>query len=251
MRNYFVFGGIDCRDYGIYISGNKKQNIPQRPYEVVQIPGRMGDLIVGGDMLANEEIVYPAFCAPVNGAYGNYATYQEAIAAFRNAILSVTGYATLTDTYDSGHYRKAVFTGPISVETKDTLDAGSFDLVFNAKPQRYIVGGDTPVTVAAGTTKAVACAGKRSAPIITATGTGRFIISGVGGGTVRILENDDVVIVDCERQDCHDGYGGSENLTTQVTTFPQINKPFVTMSTSVNVTAVGVDLSIVFNWYEI
>lgn len=248
MRNYLVFGGIDTRDYGIYISGNKRQNIPQRPYEVAQIEGRMGDLIVGGNMLANEEIVYPAFCAPVNGAYGNYASYQAAISAFRNALLSVTGYATLTDSYDTGHYRKAVFTGPITIETTDTLEAGSFDLVFNAKPQRYIVGGDTPETVSAGSSKTVACVGKRSAPIITVTSTGKFSF---GGNTVRILENDSVVIVDSERMECYDENGFSENLTTKVPVFPQVNKPFTTLSTAVTISATGVDLSIVFNWYEL
>lgn len=256
MRNYLTFGGIDTRNYGIYISGNMRHNIPQRPYEVVQIAGRMGDLIVGGNMLANEEIVYPAFCAPVNGLYGNYATYEEAISAFRNDLLSVNGYATLTDTYDAAHYRKAVFIGPVEVETSPELKEGSFDLVFNAKPQRYLSNGGTATAVAAGGSVTVDCTKKRSAPVITVTGTGSFSIVGGDGtwlGKATITENDTVIIVDAERMECYDENGNSKNLNVQLLNyeFPMINKPFGAMNTSAVVSATGCSLSVVFNWYEL
>lgn len=254
MRNYIVFGTIDTRDYGVYISGNKRNTIPQRPYEIAQIPGRMGDLITGGDYLANETLTYPAFFAPVGGTYGNYATYEEAVSAFRNALLSTNGYAKLTDTYDTTHYRKAVFTGPVAIDTNDKLDAGSFELVFSAKPQRYIVGGDTAVTVAANTSQIIATNGRRSEPIVEVTGTGTFYFNAGKMGGARIVQNTNKIVIDSERKTIYDtGFAPRAEYYVNLTdyAFPYINKPFGIVYPSFSAAANGCSLSIVFNWFEL
>lgn len=254
MRNYLTFGTIDTRDYGVYISGNKRHRIPQRPYEIAQAPGHLGDLVVGGDYLRNEDILYPAFMAPVNGTYGNYATYEEAISAFRNALLSTNGYATLTDTYDTTHYRKAVFTGPVDIGTNEKLDAGNFEIFFSVKPQRYIVGGDTPVTIAADTGELIATYGRRSAPIIEVTGTGSFFFNAGQFGGARILRNASTIIIDSERKTTYYSDfapGASNYVQLEDYAYPYINKPFGMVYPQFSAVANGCSLSIVFNWYEL
>ena len=254
MRNTFTFGSLHSEDYGLYISGNGRIQIPERPYEILQIPGRMGDILLGGNQLSNEIITYPAFAAPVGGSYGNYATYEAAISAFRNDFLSVNGYASLSDTYDTTHYRKAVFTGPIDIDTTDNLKSGQFSISFNCKPQRFLVGGGTSEAINAGQSKTFVCTGKRSAPIFTVTGgPGYFYLtfgSGATSGRQTIAQATSGTIIDCERMEIHDGNGNSDSLIV-ASTFPQVNKPFKTMETSVTVTAVNVAVVAVWNWYEI
>ena len=254
MRNTFTFNGISSATFGMYISGNGCIGIPQRPYEFTSVPGRMGDLITGGNSLSNEIITYPAFIAPVNGSYGNYATYEAAFSAIRNAFLSVNGYATLTDTYDTAHYRKACFAGPIEPDTSANLESGTFDIPFNCKPQRFLTNGATKYTISAGSSQTFNCTGKRSAPIIKVTGgPGYFYLtygSGASGGRTTIGVATTGTIIDFERKECYDENGNSQNLSVS-TGFEEINKPFDEMETSVKITAVSVDLEVTFNWYEL
>lgn len=255
MRNYLVFGDIDTRDYGIYISGYRKQKIPQRPYEVVQVPGRFGDLLVGGNSMSNEEIRYPAFFAPVNGTYGLYATYEAAYSAFRRAMLRVTGYAQLTDTYDTGHYRKAVFTGGVDIDTTQKLDAGSFELVFNAKPQRYVLPIALPVPVFGDAL--VDTNGLSSEPQINIQYTGSFTFIESNGGksygaTIRSSPLGHLTI-DCERKAIYDLEGHQLNTSVQLNRyeFPVVNMPFEQNTANFLISATGVTLYINFNWFEL
>lgn len=263
MRNYLVFGGIDTRDYGIYISGYRKQKIPQRPYEVVQVPGRFGDLLVGGNSMSNEEISYPAFFAPANGTYGLYATYEAAYSAFRRAMLRVTGYATLTDTYDTGHYRKAVFTGGVDIDTTQNLDAGSFELVFNAKPQRYVLPIAPPVVVLGGDDGAIEDGviidtnGLSSEPVINVQYTGRFTFFESNGGkdygaTIGRTPRGNLSI-NSERKEIYDLTGQQLNTSVQLLRyeFPVVNMPFEQNTDNFMISATGVNLFINFNWFEL
>lgn len=258
MRNYLVFGGIDTRDYGIYISGYRKQKIPQRPYEVVQVPGRFGDLLVGGNSMQNEEIRYPAFFAPVNGTYGLYATYEAAYSAFRRAMLRVTGYATLTDTYDTGHYRKAVFTGGVDIDTTQKLDAGSFELVFNAKPQRYVLPIALPVPVFGGEVLTlVDTNGLSSEPVINVQYTGSFTFIRSNGGksygaTIQSTPHGNVTI-NSELKEIYDLAGHQLNTSVQLNRyeFPVVNMPFEQNIDNFSISATGVTLFINFNWFEL
>lgn len=263
MRNYLVFGDIDTRNYGIYISGYRKQKIPQRPYEVVQVPGRFGDLLVGGNSMQNEEIRYPAFFAPVNGTYGLYATYEAAYSAFRRAMLRVTGYATLTDTYDTGHYRKAVFTGGVDIDTTQKLDAGSFELVFIAKPQRYVLPIAPPVPVFGGTGSGgdiltfVDTNGLSSEPQINIQYTGSFTFIRCNGGksygaTIQSTPLGNLTI-DCERKEIYDLEGHQLNTSVQLNRYeyPVVNMPFEQNTAQFSISATGVNLFINFNWFEL
>lgn len=258
MRNYLVFGGIDTRDYGIYVSGYRKQKIPQRPYEVVQVPGRFGDLLVGGNSMSNEEIRYPAFFAPVNGTYGLYATYEAAYSAFRRAMLRVTGYATLTDTYDTGHYRKAVFTGGVDIDTTQKLDAGSFELVFNAKPQRYVLPIAQPVAVYGDSALVIVDTnGLSSEPVINVQYTGSFTFIRSNGGksygaTIQSSPLGNLTI-DSERKEIYDTTAQQLNTSVQLNRyeFPVVNMPFEQNTAQFSIRATGVNLFVTFNWFEL
>ena len=134
MRNYFTIAGRDSRDFGIYISGQGTFNSPQKLYEQFSIPGRDGAIFGSDRRLENVELTYPCFI---------YDNFSENIAAFRTFLLSLDGYQRLTDTYHPDEFRMAIFSGPLVSEVTSNNKAGSFDLSFNCKPQRFLMTGET------------------------------------------------------------------------------------------------------------
>ena len=142
-----TFGGVNSADYGIYITGEAVYNAPVRNVELIDVPGRNGQVALDKGSYGNIEVKYPA------GTFGDDQTdFAEAISAFRNAVLSQVGYQRLTDTYHPSEYRMALYVNGLEADTVNNGSAGEFDLVFNCKPQRWLVSGETAVTVADGDT---------------------------------------------------------------------------------------------------
>lgn len=138
MRNYFTLDGVDCRTMGVYISGSGTYSAPARRYNIVQVPGRNGDLVVSDNSFENATIKYPCFICD---------NFDTNIANFRSFLMSRNGYVSLTDTYHAGERRQVLFTGSFEPDLNDKLDVASFELEFSAKPQRWLSSGDTAQTV--------------------------------------------------------------------------------------------------------
>ena len=141
MRNYLTIDGVDSRDFNLYISGQGTFKAPARIYDVVSIPGRNGDLIISDNKYENIEVTYPAFI---------FSDFDNKIADLRSFLLSRNGYFRLEDTYHPGEYRQAYYQGPFEPDVESNNKVGSFDLVFNCKPQRWLLSGDTKLTANTG-----------------------------------------------------------------------------------------------------
>lgn len=246
MRNYFTFNGVDSRDYGVYISGTGRLTIPEKAYNFQSIPGRNGGLIVNASVPVQNEIVsYPAFIARQNYS-GVYTSYSELVGAFRSWLLSVKGYAELRDSYDPAHYRLAAFAGPTQFESTPALDAGSFDLEFNCKPQRYLTSEDEATTIRAGASaKFETCGYKYSDPLITVSGVGSFQVDSQIVTIVQSLLTYPITI-DCRLMECFDANGENANRYVSFSdhNFPKIyNGTIVTAGTSA--------LTVKPRWYEL
>lgn len=147
LMNGLTFGGINSLDYGIYISGEAVFNAPARDVEMLQIPGRNGDLVLDHGRFENVEVSYPA------GTFGDDQTdFREKLSDFRNAILSQVGYQRLTDTYHPDEYRMGVYASGLEVNPVHYNTAGEFVLTFNCKPQRWLTSGEDSVAIADGGT---------------------------------------------------------------------------------------------------
>ena len=59
MRDYFVFGDTDSRDYDCYIFGAKVYDSPEKTVEYIDVPGRHGSIITGQYKFQNIEVSYP------------------------------------------------------------------------------------------------------------------------------------------------------------------------------------------------
>ena len=189
MRNYFTFDNTSCATYGVYISGSGVFSAPARAYNLINIPARNGALVGLDKRFENIEVTYPAF---------SYTPAQ--LEAFRAWLLSHEGYFKLTDTYNPNEYRMAMYTGPFDPSMTQPLDAGSFDVTFNCKPQRFLTSGDAVQTFTANGT--ISNPTKfPSQPLLKVYGKGTV---GIGSTTITISNADgSYMFIDCEMMDCY------------------------------------------------
>ena len=209
MRNYLTFDGVDCRDYGVYISGQGTFSAPARAYEIREIPGRNGALIGYDTHLQNLELTYPAFV---------YVNFAESIRGFRNFLLSRIGYKRLIDTYHPDEYRMACYAASFEPDVLNNNKAASFEITFNCKPQRFLMSGDNPITMTAtGTIFNPTLFDAQ--PLIRVYGHGTIQFNDYGadyGGTISVEETIyPYVDVDCALMEA---YYGSLNLNEFVST---------------------------------
>ena len=192
MRNYFTLDGVDSRDFGVYISGKGTFNASARDYNMIPVPGRNGDLVGPEKRFQNGTLVYPAFI---------YANFKQNIADFRNYPLSLVGYHDLIDSYHPTEIRKVLFQGPFNAEVVTKNDAGSFDIEFICKPQRFLTSGQqvTTLTADGSITNPTLF---DSQPLMRVYGVGAL---GVGSQTVTITQADEYTDIDCEMMDAFKG----------------------------------------------
>lgn len=137
MLNGFTFDGINSLDYGFYISSASVYDAPNRVVEMTDVPGKNGALAIDTGRFENIEVKYHVY-----SACDTQEEFSENIQAFRNAVCSRYDYARLTDDYNAGEYRLALYKDGLTVNAP--IDRyGGFDVVFECKPQRFLTSGET------------------------------------------------------------------------------------------------------------
>ena len=138
------YGNVNSLDNGIYITGQAVYNAPERDVETITIPGRNGAFALDKGRFENIEVTYPA------GAFAHdQETFSTKMRRFRNLLASKSGYMRLVDDYNPDEYRLAVFKDAIEADPFNGR-AGEFSLVFNCKPQRYLMSGETAIEITTG-----------------------------------------------------------------------------------------------------
>ena len=201
MRNWFTLNGVDSRDFGVYISGQGTFSAPRREYNMIPIPGRNGDLVGNEKRFENLELTYPAFI---------YTNFKENIRGFRNYLLSLVGYHRLTDSYHTDEFRMVLYEGEFEPDVKPKNDAGQFDIVFNCKPQRFLLTGETVTSLTEDGT--ITNPTRFNAlPLLRVYGAGQI---GVNGDTITISQADVYTDIDCEMMDCFKGLVNKNQFVT-------------------------------------
>lgn len=231
----FTFGGINSANLGVYISGSGVFTAPERSYEFIEVPGRDGELLGPVMRLSNVMVTYPCFF---------YGDLTDKATELKSKLLSVLGYATLTDSYDTDRFRKAVFTGGTQFKANKRLDTAEFELEFSCKPQRWLNSGLTVTTLLTDgsiTNPTVF----PSQPLITVYGYGDLYI-----GSQRITINNvfDSISIDCEMGDCYSGLeNGNSVVELQSNEFPTLAPGANAISFDNTITKV----EITPRWYEL
>ena len=129
------YNGKDLSDFFVNAVGRGTYGAPARDVEVVHVPGRNGDIIFDNGNYQNQIITYPE-CSIL-------AEFPVNFRALINFLSADAEYHTLRDSYHPGEYRLARFAGPIEpdVHTPRGNRSGTFDLTFDAMPQRFLDAG--------------------------------------------------------------------------------------------------------------
>lgn len=136
INGYFIFDGFDTRTLpGVTVVRGETLESPARDFDVREIPGRNGDLLLDNRKYPNTEITYHVMIRE------NMESTFRQLAGF---LLSRTGYCKLSDSWSTSEFYLAYVSQPITPTVSRGDELGAFEVVFNRKPQRFLVSGETP-----------------------------------------------------------------------------------------------------------
>lgn len=219
--NYIVFGGVDSRDYGIYISGEGVFNAPEKDVEAISVPGRNGDLLIDRGRFLNIQVTYPGF-----NYESDLSTFAARLRAFRSALASQVGYQTLEDSFHPDEFRMATFRSGLDINPVMYNTASKFDIVFDCKPQRFLTSGEEEITVTSGDTLTNPSPFE-SLPLIEVTGTGTLTV----GDVVITIDGEagQVITLDSDMMEAYAEEGGAivpknDLITINGNEFPKLDE---------------------------
>lgn len=184
------FAGVDFRDFNTFFDGSKVFVKPNKDVENVSVVGRNGDLILSNNRFENIDITIPCFIR--NDFIKNYS-------ALIDFLTTTEGYQKLETTEEPNTYRLAQFVKGVNPKTGAWMKYGSFDLVFNCKPQIFLNEGDNDIDVVSGDVL-LNPTYKTSKPLIKVRGTGNITIN---NRTLTLNQNTGQTFIDCDIQDAY------------------------------------------------
>ena len=188
-----IFNNKSSADCRIQVAHPPGYAYPERDYTITHIPGRNGDIIQDNGCYKNVERTYEvSFDVPNE----DFATYANAVSAWLH---STTGYARLEDSYEPNYYRMATYQESNIFENLYN-QAGTANIVFECKPQRFLKTGDNTITIQNSLT-IMNPTGFEAYPLFKVTGTSGVLT--VNGNSITFSSIDDFVILDCELQDAY------------------------------------------------
>lgn len=140
-NGWFVFGSFDTRALGVTVVPGDLEQAPAREFQVIPTPGRNGDILVDNQKYPNVERTYWVMIR------SNFATVYRQL---RSALLSVTGYARLTDTWNQDEFYDAYVSAELQPTISRNRDQGTVLVTFSRKPQRFLTSGEEPITLTSG-----------------------------------------------------------------------------------------------------
>ena len=235
MRNEFIFDGIPSSDFETYVASSNFLNGASRDVQVIQIPGRNGDLTLDNKRFNNFVLTENLYITE---------DVQNNADALRNFLgVHSNTYYTFEETLTPEIFRTARFSGSFQMATFDHI-GGGLTIEFDCKPQRFLKSGTVMQEITSGSTLNNPTA-FASQPLIRIYGNGTLTI---GTQTVTVAGNTNAYVdVDSEVMDC---FYGTTNLNSKVALsgheFPVLN-PGANAITYTDITKV----EITPRWYMI
>lgn len=197
--NVIYFDNKNLNEYELYCNGRGTYNAPAKSFEMIPIKGKSGDIPMDNKRFENIEITYQSCWIAKD--------FDDNISDLKAFLLSRKGYCRLEDTYHPNEFRKAMCINAMDIDVDMYNKFGSFDLVFNCMPQRFLKTGETTTAFTAnGTINNPTLF--ESKPLIRVYGTGAV---GIGSNTITILEADSYTDIDCELMDAFKGTESKNN----------------------------------------
>lgn len=138
----FTFDGVSMSSLGdVTVVKGETFEAPAREFDVREIPGRNGGMVLDGGKYPNVEVTYWVM---IRSDFN--ATYRK-VCGF---LLSRKGYCRLSDSWNTDEFYLAYVAQPIQPTVNRGEDQGAFEVVFSRKPQRFLVSGETGVEPSGG-----------------------------------------------------------------------------------------------------
>ena len=224
MINELWFNGKSSRDAGVrHIEHFPDMNRPERKTEVVEIPGRSGDIIFMSDAWNNIEREYDIFAG--DGSRGTAPGKFISISEWLN---SAKGYARLEDTYEPDVFRLAYCTGGYEADNAFTR-YGRATITFNCRPERFLKSGEREIEVANGDVLLNPTAYAAN-PLIKVSCTSSAALGSITIETDRdeyeiefLSKPTTEVIIDSDLMDTYLSIGTSRNSTVSIDYYPKLD----------------------------
>ena len=223
------WAGKCSNEIDVVVERYPNQNGPERLLEIIQIPGRNGDLIIDSGVYNNYAQSYEVYF----NASKNRTPKQSRMV--REWLQTATGYQRLEDSYDPEFYRLAYFSGPAEIENIMN-QYGRMTISFMCKPQRWRKDGETPLTLTVPQT--IYNELFPALPLIKVNGTGAGKLY-VGGYTVEILSLDEYVMLDSDTQNAYKGTL-NKNSTISAPEFPALQSGDNVVDWDGNITSIEI-----------
>ena len=142
--NYFIYNGISSKDMGVRISSKDVYSAPKYDLKFQSIPGRDGDLISPNGRFPNTTVSYTCFI-PAKSIQ----ELSDKVTAVKCWLYTEPDrYHTLSDSYDTSFFRKAVFNNKLDI-SDEVSKIGIFTVNFTCHPMRFSHTGQVKTTFAA------------------------------------------------------------------------------------------------------
>ena len=142
--NFFEYNGIRSSDMGVKISSKNIFSAPKYDLAFQAIPGRDGELISSNNRFPNNTVSYTCFIP----AKSIQELSQKVTAVKAWLYAEPDRYHTLSDSYDTEFFRKAVFNNKLDIADQ-VNKIGVFTVNFSRHPMRYSYTGQTKTTYSA------------------------------------------------------------------------------------------------------
>lgn len=236
--NSVTYNGVTSTSLGVFVGGAGAYGAAALDITKYEIPGRNGDLIIPNNRWKNITIAYPAFIP---------SDFEIRVQMVRNWLTSSRAYARLEDTYDADHFRLAIMSEEQEFEPVQFNAGANFQLVFDCKPQRFLLTGETPKAMTSGQTITNPTQFE-ARPLIS-------VVNPTIGATIRVgtyrltcvKSYTGTVSIDCETRNI---FAGLNNLNSY---FTVTGGDFPALAPGANtVTFTGVSsLTIIPRWWEL
>ena len=164
---------------GIYVDAAVSFNKPAKRVSEYSIPGRNGNLVIDEGTFDNVLISYPVY---------EKNTFPTEFDNLVNWLASLEGYQRIECSNDPQQYRLGRFVVPETPTAKRLNKDGYYTLVFDCKPQRYLLSGEVETEI---TNSEVVIASdtapylfRKSGGAQDITGADRLDLAKITGGTV-------------------------------------------------------------------
>ena len=192
MSEYFIFDGVDSRTFFVDVFEKNTHGSPARLYDVQEIPGRNGALLIDNKKYNNTTHEYG--CIFYTSMLGN-------LQNFRNFLVNTAGYKRLEDSIHADEFYLAAYRASVVPKIDDRRTMAKMTLTFDRKPQRFLKSGETAVTLTGN--GSITNPERTSAkPLMRLYGEGTIQI---GHYAIQVVSADEYTDIDCDMLEAYKG----------------------------------------------